>query len=177
MAPLKNPKHEMFARKVIKYEGNISKAYKENYPDSKDYDIIRASASHLFARKEVRNRVAELLDRSGLDIASLNNKLQHLVNAKKKIPVRDKLVEVEDNSTQLSSITLAYKLHGCMNNVQGNTFNIQNNMNNVVNTVGNMSESIKELRKITQEIQDLGVIDGKVPVERDIIDTQVVDNE
>lgn len=110
MPPLKNIKHEKFAKAVIECPTQ-TEAYARTYdPEGKrlsNPNSAKDHASNLVAKSSVRNRIAELLDAQGLNLERFNTKLNDLLEAKSE-------------DVQFKSTRLGYELHGVLNREKEN---------------------------------------------------------
>ena len=116
MGELKNRKHEIFARNVIRKKGNLTEAYKDTYPES-NHNSARANAPRLLRKDPLTPlRITELLNKANLSIPALNRKLAELANATKPVFNNEtKRTEIADDSPiQLQATQTAYKLHGLL---------------------------------------------------------------
>lgn len=119
MPKLKNDAHEEFAKTYAldpKKRFNGAQAYKQAYPEAQDYSA-RTAASALLTNHNVKNRITELLDQSGLTLEKLNSKLHSLVDSAKS------------DDVQLRATRLGYELHGVLDKDS----NMQNPQNIQVN--------------------------------------------
>lgn len=105
MPPLKNIKHEKFARAVIE-KPTYTEAYKEVYDPSNTRlthpNSAKDHASRLVAQGSVKNRVVELLNKQGLNLERFNEKMGQLLEGKSE-------------DVQFKSMRLGYELHGVLN--------------------------------------------------------------
>lgn len=100
MPPLKNIKHEKFAKALLTQPSQTA-AYALTYK-SKDIDSAGANASRLLGKdRGIRERVQELLDKQGLTLERFNNKMSDLLEAKSE-------------DVQFKSMRLGYELHGVL---------------------------------------------------------------
>lgn len=110
MPPLKNIKHEKFARAVIECPTQ-TEAYVKTYdPEGKrlsNPNSAKDHASNLVAKSSIRNRIAELLDAQGLTLQRFNSKLNDLLDAKSE-------------DVQFKSTRLGYELHGVLDREKNN---------------------------------------------------------
>ena len=149
MAKLKNPKHELYSKLVVKEKGNLGNAYAQIYQSNK-IETCQANASRLFARPEIRSRIAELLELSGIPIERLNKKLSDLLEAEKAMVVGKKIEYTPDNATQSDMLKVAYKLYGLIGNdseVYQDNRSISINvpvqeLNSIVNSLKNINDSL-----------------------------------
>ena len=120
MPKLDNDAHEQFAKTYAldpEKKFNGAQAYKQAYPEAKDYSA-RTAASALLTKDNVKNRISELLDQSGLTLTKLNEKLHSLVE------------HAKSEDVQLRASRLGYELHGVLSKDSGieNMQNIQVNI-------------------------------------------------
>lgn len=177
MPPLKNTTREMFAREIIKQNGHITNAYKKIYKPTSTKEInIQSTASHLFARQDIKDRISELLNSTGLSIAELNKKLQGLVNHKKPLVVDGNVEYFDDGNVQLSATTLAYKLHGVLSNSEvDNSIKIQSNSVTQINNIDSFNVSLQSISTLTSKLSHKNKLSGKINVNKDDNSSQVID--
>ena len=100
MPPLKNIKHEKFARAVIE-SPSLTKAYAKTYQVEPTKSAGNCASKILAESPAVKNRIAELLEKDGITIQRLNQKLGNLL-------------EANSEEVQLRSARLGYELHGAL---------------------------------------------------------------
>jgi len=100
MPPLKNVKHEKFARAVIK-SPSLTKAYAETYQVEPDKSARNSASRIINDYPAVKNRISELLANDGVSVQRLNKKLSDLL-------------ENESSDVQFRSLRLGYELHGAL---------------------------------------------------------------
>lgn len=134
MPVLENLKHEMFAREMIEENGHQSRAYENVYASSNE--VARANAPRLLAKHSVRERIAQLLDERGMDVGSLNARLERFADS-------------SDERIGLDATKLAYRLHGAMDDEQRNS---QQHLHLHQDTVLNLApeDKLSRLRDLTR---------------------------
>lgn len=118
MPPLKNIKHEKFARAVLE-KPSATQAYAEAYQVEPN-KIAGDSASRIINQyPAVKNRIAELLEKDGVPVSRLNKKLSDLL-------------ENDSADVQFRTMRLGYELYGALDRnapAEGNKeINIQINI-------------------------------------------------
>lgn len=129
MPPLKNIKHEKFARAVLE-KPSFTQAYKEVYdPDNtrfKNPMSAKDNASRLIAKDSVKNRIAEILDSKNM---GLNRFIQK----------HSDLLEAKSEDVQFRSMRLGYELHGLLR--EDSEKEVSKEINIQINVMGNTSEA------------------------------------
>jgi hypothetical protein len=167
--PLNNIRHEMFCKEVILNNGEITKAFERVYhPSTKSSAWSNSSA--LAKRPEVKTRIEELLNDIGFTRTKISKKLLKLLDSKKTISIDKHPYEIPDNSTQLETVKLGFKLFGDISDgrekeglsIEDNrsiniTLSPQNidKLDNIIKTLSNlnsrlMEEGEQEVRKPKQ---------------------------
>lgn len=114
MPKLKNPKHELLAKKIIENKFNLTKSYQETYP-STSYDSANANVSRLLANdSRVVNRIEELANKAGLTLEKELAHLERIHHATKPVSIGKKLIDYPDYSVQLEATKTALKIHGAL---------------------------------------------------------------
>ena len=115
MPPLKNIRHEKFARAVVKHNGNQTEAYKEISPNI-DYDSAKVRASQTLTKANVRERVLEILNSQ--QRTSLPNVIEQVAQdtdcMKEVLDAKGNVVELRDNQTRIRAKELLLNLHGAL---------------------------------------------------------------
>jgi len=93
MPRLKNLKHEVFAKNVVKHKGNLTEAYMDTYKSAKQ--TTANSYSCLVAqRPEVKTRIQEIMDAQGLTLEFLTGELKsNIVENKKDCAIRQDAIK------------------------------------------------------------------------------------
>ena len=119
MPPLKNLRHEKFARKLVS-GSTQSRAYHEVY-QPKSITTSESNSTGLIQRPDVRERCLELMDKKkGLRLDDQLNNLLDLTTADKDIVIDGKVIKdaIKDNPTRTEALKVSLKLRGLL---QGNT--------------------------------------------------------
>lgn len=122
--PLSNPKHEIFARNVVKEGGSASKAYLETYKDVQPKTAY-TNGPRLLANTDIKNRVTAILDAKGLSLPDLTERLR-------------KFADSENEGIGLDATKTGFKLHGCFDEQKSVTNNIESievSFNQTVNRI------------------------------------------
>lgn len=159
MPKLKNTKHELFSRALIKNKGSQTKSYKEVYACADS--TAECNSSKLINLPEVQNRVLELLDKQeNTKLSGLLGELNNQVLSTKELFIRGRKVEIKDNTSRLDAIKQCLKLYGLdrdsNNNVTNNNINILMSPE-VLTRLEMVANSLKSLH--LQGITDAEVID------------------
>jgi len=139
---LKNKKHELFARNLVKYKFNQTKAYAATYPDS-SYRAAQPDSSRLL-NAITTDRALEIMNEvDGASLSSLIKSLKDDLTATKPIIVKGKIKYVRDNATIWDvKKSLLFKAY-CVGNDKKERMEVQN-----VNMLVNQFESEKVIKSI-----------------------------
>lgn len=156
MPPLKNLKHEQFARKYAKALANPTKpihakeVYKEVFPDCKD-NTAEVQSSEIMAIPDTKPRIIELLEQYDLSLAKCTKKLgEQTVSTKGIYYEGRKISDDPDNSARNQALQIAFKLHG---HLSGESTSIFNDNRSIVFTAN--SPQIERLQKVTMQLRSL----------------------
>lgn len=99
--------------------------------------------------REAKHSIQQQLNKQGLTVAYLNERLKQQIVADKRIPVTKdtKLVDVPDNQARDSALTLAYKLHGALKDRQTIIDNRQVTFSGDANQ---LAQVVKEMQRLKQ---------------------------
>lgn len=142
-----------------------TQAYREIYPNTKAHQEISEGAFRILKTPEVKNSITETLDKSGLTVGYLNNRLKSLTVAEKHIVFNNQLVPVADNSTSLDAVKTAYKLHKLLDesnfvNVDARSVNIDidlptiEKIDVVVNKLDTLNKRLELSKTMTGDIEE-----------------------
>lgn len=106
MPPLKNIKHEKFARELAKPEITSNTQAYMNINPGMSYNSARATAPVVLANPSIKQRVIELLDKNGLSLEKLTNKLSEHIDG-------------DDKPISFRGVELGFKLHGALDEDKG----------------------------------------------------------
>lgn len=106
----KQAMQQLFIEKTLE-TASPTQAFREIYPNANSPQEITRGAFEILKEPQVKNSIVESLEKSGLSVGYLNNRLRQLTVAEKQIIFNNKLVPVADNGTSLEAIKTAYKLH------------------------------------------------------------------
>lgn len=109
--PLRNPKQELFAQKVVENKGNISEAYMIAHP-SCSKESSYAASSRLLSTGNVRERIQHIMTQQGLSIEHLTNKLFQFTNS-------------ENEGIALEATKTGLKAHGAFDENKTSETNIE----------------------------------------------------
>jgi hypothetical protein len=126
--PLRNMRHELFARKLIEYKGERIPAYQDIYPGA-SYDTAKANACELLTTTNIRQRCIEILNETtNGKLPSILKELSNQVLAEKGLATKRGIQYVRDNPSRLDAIKTTLKLYGTLGEESGgNTYNTQIN--------------------------------------------------
>jgi hypothetical protein len=150
MGRLKNLKHEHFAKNLIKYKGNQTRAYAKTYPDS---NSPASSASLLVRNGNVRQRVFEILQSNkATRLPELIKKLNGMTEAERAIVVGKQLASVADNPVRLDALKTIFKLYGMLGGeaIMSSQTNVQFNIDTVSDV--RLTDVITNLSKLNDEL-------------------------
>jgi len=163
--PLSNPKHELFAKNLIKRKLNQTKAYMDTYPASK-IDSARSSASELFVKDNIQDRVHYLLQQSkSLNIEETLSQLSENIRATKTLVHSNDavLTQVPDYSVRLDATKTVLKLHGLLK--QENTVNIDARQQAVIAQPDEINTVISKLLELNKKFRETDSPSGVIEVE------------
>jgi hypothetical protein len=178
------PKHQLYAKNLIKHNGNKKNAYLETYPTCSVSSASTGAAQLLKAHPEIIEEVKHALNTQGVTINKLSKKLAQLLDAEKAIVVNNNVQHVNDNASQLKAVELGMKAHGVLKEVDNSTtYNVQVNQQLVLDKLGERMDKVLEMlgynigrddqgNKVihnlsTSEAQATGVENKKVVVDAD----------
>lgn len=127
--PLDNPKHEQFARAILK-KPSITQAYREAKPES-TYETARSAGNRLIASNvDIRQRVLGLLEDHNASLPQVSNRVAHWLNqdahpvqsmdAAKTILKIAGVLDPEDQAKNISNVNICIGImspDGTVNNV------------------------------------------------------------
>jgi len=112
MSELKNVKHALFVRALIKHKGNAAKAYRKVYQGCSVASSY-SCGSRLLRNANVQKDLQNALQSDRFELDSLCQSLSEMLEAKKYISDGDGgLILVPDNKTQTKAVKIAFRLHG-----------------------------------------------------------------
>ena len=160
------PKHQLYAKNLIKHNGNKKNAYLETYPTCSVSSASTGASQLLKAHPEIKDEVAYHLNRQGVTIEKLSKKLYKLLESEKAI-VNNGIIEyVPDNPSQLKAVELGFKAHGALKEVDNSTtYNIQHNQALVLDKLGERMDKVLEM---------LGYNIGRDSEGRKVIDAELI---
>lgn len=112
------PAHRVFIREYVENGGHASAAYRIAYPKSKKWTdgAVKVEAFHLKQKLGGTALFRMMLERAGLDEASLSAKLLELVNAEETVFISSKdgvkVRKRPDNPVRVRAAKLAIEAHG-----------------------------------------------------------------
>jgi hypothetical protein len=140
------PKHELYAKNLIKHNGNQKMAYLETYPTCSVSSASAMSSRLIKQHPEIIEEVKYSLNRQGVTIDKLSQKLAQLIDAQKTIIVDNDTVLVSDNPSQLKAVELGMKAHGVLKEVDNSTtYNVQVNQQLVLDKLGERMDKVLEM--------------------------------
>jgi hypothetical protein len=140
------PKHELYAKNLIKHNGNQKMAYLETYPTCSVSSASAMSSRLIKQHPEIIEEVKYSLNRQGVTIDKLSQKLAQLIDAQKTIVVDNDTVLVSDNPSQLKAVELGMKAHGVLKDVDNSTtYNVQVNQQLVLDKLGERMDKVLEM--------------------------------
>lgn len=131
MAKSLNIRHKTFCSNVVKYKGNITKAYLATYPDS-NYNSAGANAVRLIRDERVVNELHSLLcSNPATSPAAVMQGLSESLRAQRPLIIKDRLHTFPDYGVRLEAQKFIAKGYGFGNgndipNPSANIYNINN---------------------------------------------------
>lgn len=114
MPKLKNPKHELLAKNIVKEKFNLTKAYMATYPSS-SYASANTNVHQVIEKPIVYNRIQEIANAKGLTLESLIDDLNEDRQAKKPITFNGVITdEYPDYAVRLEATKTGLKIHGVL---------------------------------------------------------------
>lgn len=144
--------------------GNAHQAYEIASPKCKDSSAKSQGISHMLNNQKTQIAIQERLDKSGLNVEYLNNRLRQLTTAEKAIVLSDTIVNVQDNPTSLEALKVAYKLHRLLDDKQ-QIVNIDQRTQTVElshDTVIRMDKTVNELRALNVNLNLCKEMGGEI---------------
>ena len=183
-----DPKHQLFAKNLVKHQGNKKNAYLETYPTCSVSSASTGASQLLKAHPEIIDEVKYALNSQGVTINKLSKKLAQLLDSEKPIINNGNVQMVNDNPSQLKAVELGMKAHGVLKEVDNSTtYNVQVNQQLVLDKLGERMDKVLEMlgynigtdaegRKVIHNLsttypQATSVENGKV----DIVDAEIVE--
>lgn len=121
MPKLKNPKHELLAKKIVEKNFNLTEAYSETYPNS-SRDSARSSVCDVLAIPSVKERIDEIAERKGLTAEFEIDRLLSAHDAMRPVIVGGKKIDYPDYAVRLEAIKTGLKLHGALGDQTVNNY-------------------------------------------------------
>lgn len=141
MGQLKNMKHEIFVRNLVKTKGDQKAAYLKTF-GTKNENTASNASSMLMRRPEVRERAREILDAHGLTIDNLTVYLkENIIENSKDCPVRQ------------DAIKTAYKIQGVLDKAEVN-IDIDARSIDLVQADPNASGVLSQITDIMQALNE-----------------------
>jgi len=148
MPKLKNPKHELLAKNIIKHNFNLTEAHQATYPNS-SYKASNANVQAIVKNSNVFQRVEEIANEKGLTIESLIDDLNSSRKATKPIILNKKIIDYPDYATRLETTKTGLKIHGILG-----ADGVINQDNRSIN-VSMSADSINKLADVTAKLEAL----------------------
>ena len=141
-----DPKHQLYAKNLIKHQGNKKNAYLETYPTCSVSSASTGASQLLKAHPEIKEEVTYQLNRQGVTIEKLSKKLYKLLDSEKAIINNGNVQMVNDNPSQLKAVELGMKAHGVLKDVDNSTtYNVQVNQQLVLDKLGERMDKVLEM--------------------------------
>lgn len=104
--------HKKFVEEFVKSDGQIAKSYKQAYPNVKD-NSARVAGNRLLHDVNIQRSIIEHMNKAGITDERLVDKLSSMIDARKEVVTNDgSIVDVVDNTTQMSALNTSLKLRG-----------------------------------------------------------------
>lgn len=114
MPKLKNPKHELLAKNIVKEKFNLTKAYQDTYP-SASYNSANSQVHTLVKQSpQILSRVEEVANAKGMTLESLIEDLNNLRTSTKPIVINKKIIDYPDYSVRHEVTKTGLKIHGAL---------------------------------------------------------------
>ena len=153
MPPLKNKKHELFAKKVVENNYNLTRAHQETFPNSSYYSS-NSNVHRLKVNKSISDRVDEIANAKGLTLEAEIDSLIEIHSATKPIVIDKEIIDYPDYSVRLQATQTGLKIHGVLS-ADGSA-----NVDNRSLTINNISldtDDIKRLAAVVDALKALAV--------------------
>lgn len=152
MPPLKNPKHELLAKNVVKHNYNMTKAYLDTYPTA-SYESANSSVFPLVkSSPAIQGRIQEIANSKGMTVESQIDKLVECQSATKPISFNGKITDTSpDYAVILAATQTGLKIHGVLG--QDGAVNIDArsiNVNVSDESISRVESIIEKISKLTQ---------------------------
>ena len=156
MPKLKNAKHELLAKNIIKDNFNLTQAYRDTYPNA-SYKSANARVYPLVKNSEhIQNRIQEIANSKGLTLESLIDGLNETRKANKPIIFNGVITsEYPDHAVRLEATKTGLKIHGALGpdsqtSIDARSVNIQLDKSDV-DKLSSIVDKMKTLRSSDSE--------------------------
>ena len=138
-----NYKHKQFARNLVKAKGNQKEAYLMTYPECSPESAPSLASRLVSSKPQILDLARSTLEHNGVSLNVLGKKLKQKLDSQKAIIVDNNIEYVEDNTSQLKAVELAYKVHGALkDNDNSVNINVQHNQAIILDKLGSRLDAV-----------------------------------
>lgn len=159
--------HQIFCKELATNGGQIKKAYMKANPNCTERSA-QVAGNRLLHNDKIQRSIIEHMNKAGITDERLVDKLSSMIDARKEVVTNDgSIVDVVDNTTQMSALNTSLKLRGHLQE-QG-TVNIH------IGTSVQTPAELARLDRIIQTAQRMMIECGLIKAQAE--DAQIVQNE